>query len=211
MTTMFKDHTGAEHDFDALPQASRNALVGRAISHVLGNEVASIVVGKVRAVIAAAGNVKSDTVKTEEIKAWREAHSAEIQAFTTAAQAFKMSQIAAGELGVRSASTAVDPLSRAMFSIARDEIRSLFKKQGWTFPTGENVFKMGDNEFTKDELVQRWLDGIDRGGDFGKAQEANAPRIERIAHRALAAKATEAKRLAGSETDAKTLAESLGF
>ena len=53
MTLMFKWADGSEHDFDALPEASKQGLVNRAIAHVAGNEVASQIVAYIRTQIVA--------------------------------------------------------------------------------------------------------------------------------------------------------------
>lgn len=200
---MFKDHTGAEHDFDSLPEVSRRGIIGRGIAHVLGNEVASQVVGKVRKTIADGAGVKADSVTTEQVKTFRAAHAADIQTWTLAFQNDKLQAIKEGTLGERTGGTAVDPLSREMNSIARKEVKAFFKAQGWAFPTGDKVFTSGSGDaaktFTGDELVDLWL-----------SKEENAARIEKEANAELRRKANEAKKVAAAASGA-SLAEALGL
>lgn len=210
MTLMLKDHTGNEFDFDALPDASRRGLAMRGYGHVMSNEVASIVVGNIRRAIVNGSDRKPGDVSTDEIKAFRSANADTVDGYTAAAQTAKHAQVTEGTLGMRAESSAVNPLDRLMLSIARQEIKLLFKKQDWAFPTKDGeVFKMGDNEFTGDELVERWLNGEDKSGAYGKAGEANAPRIERMAQRQL--RERNATKAAVAKADTSALAASLGL
>jgi len=215
MSIIVKDHTGTEHDAEKFPMASLMGLVNRGFNHVLGNETAAQVTAKIRSHIAEASNPKrkadSKSVPTSEVQAFREANATLVQEWDVAFKNAKLAQILAGELGVRAAGMSVDPLTRECLSIARTEIKDIFRKQGWKFPTGDDTFAMGDATFTGDELVERWLNGQDKAGTFGEKNADNKPRIEREANRSLKAKAAKRDAVAKSGVADQDVAASLGL
>jgi hypothetical protein len=210
MTIMFKDHTGTDHDFDVLPEASRKALIGRAISHVLGNEVASIIVGWIRREVIKGTDRKADSVTTAEVQTFRADNAEAVKAMTLAAQDAKVKQILEGTLGVHvGGGSSVDPLTKQMLALARDEIKAVFKKQGWKFPTGEETFKAASVELDAQGWINRWLhESTDKL--IGGKGEPNHGRLEREATRLLKAKAAKASAVI-EKADDSTLAESLGL
>lgn len=216
MPIMIKDHRGTEHDAEKFPQASLIGLVNRGFNHVLGNEVAAQVTQKIRSHLAETSNPKrkadSKSVPTTEVSAFRDANPKMVQAWAEEFADAKVAAILAGELGVRTAGTAVDPLTREMLSIARQEIKDIFRKQGWVFPTkADETFDLGGTAMTGDELVERWLNGQDKAGTYGEANAQNKPRIEREATRSLKAKVAKRDAVSKSSVAGGDVAASLGL
>lgn len=215
MPMLVKDHRGVEHDAEKFPIASLVGLVNRGLAHELGNVVASQVTQKIRSHIAEGSNPKrkadSKSIPTAEVTAFRDANATIVQEWDVAFKDVKLAQILTGELGVRAAGMSVDPLTRESLSIARGEIKDIFRKQGWKFPIGDDTFAMGDASFTGDELVERWLNGQDKAGTFGEKNADNKPRIEREATRSLRAKAAKRDAVAKSGVADLDVAASLGL
>lgn len=188
----FTDHNGTVHNFADLPETSQQAFVNRAVSHIFGNECASTVTAWKKTDEGA--NASEDAISVK----------------LTEARNAKLEKILAGTLGVRAVGPRIDPLEREMDRIALREIKAFFAKQGWKFPKADETFAFGADSFTADELADRWLDGTDRAGDFGKAGEANKPRIERAAKRVIAEKAKMVKPATAAPVP-QSLGEALGF
>lgn len=204
MTLMFKDHTGAEHDFDALPASARQGMVNRAVSHIFGNECASVVVGKIKAALA--GDGKASDVTTAQVQAFRAdpANEVKLDSWLSEARDAKIAAIVAGSLGVRVAGGSVDPLEAMMHRIARTEIMQLVGSKNFPRKDGDVYVGAGGKRYEGkdggDEMAEVWFAGTDTKGRFGKEGGWNAERIGRLAKRELNAKA-EAKRRALAEGD----------
>jgi hypothetical protein len=201
MALSFKfPHDESEGDFDALPEASRLGIINRGLAHIFGNEVASQVVGHVRGRIAGEDG-KASEVSTEAIKAYREAHPDEMTAKTQEFQKAKHQAILEGKLGVRASGSgvSVDPMTKEMLRIAKDEIQAIFKKRGWAWPTKDTMFTANKDTPTEVTLdasgwTRRWLD-VSNDKLAGGKGDPNRPRIEKLAQRNLQAKASLAKRV----------------
>lgn len=194
MTLMFKDHTGAEHDFDALPASTRQGMVNRAVSHIFGNECASVVVGKIKAALANGG--KASDVTTAQVQAYRAdaSHEAQLDAWLAEARDAKIAAIVAGSLGVRVAGPSIDPLESMIHRIAVEELQIRLKhSKTKVFPTkfaDDFVFvdPRGVSHVGPDgqaAVVAKYLAANDVNGMFGKKGEPNGPRIERLAKRRI--------------------------
>jgi hypothetical protein len=212
MTITFKDHAGAEHDFASLPETTQRAMVSRAVSHILGNECASLVVGRIRKHIAETSEPKrkADSVKADEISAFRESHPQDVAGWLSEVRDVKLGEMFGGSLGMRVAS-AIDPVGAEMTRLARDEIQKVFKASGLKFPRKrDETFEIAGQAYNADELVEAWMSGTDDAGMFGKPGDENEPRLRRQADRNVKAKNDQAKTLA---TKASTggLAASLGL
>ena len=193
---MFKFPDGTEHDFDALPEASRQGGVQRFINHVFGNEVASQVVGKIKSTLAGS-NGKADSVTTEQVKAYRTANAEAVRTWTLEFQAEKKAAIINGQLGIRASSgIVIDPLTREMTAIATAELRVLLEKHGLKLPTKDGTILVRGQPKSRADLVSAHM-------------AKNHDRIEREAKAKLAADARKAKAVAEGAGD--DLAESLGL
>jgi len=183
-------------DFEALPTKSREALLSRVVGH-FNNEAASARIGWAKSKVAEGmGNgAKAVDVSTADARNYTEANAEAAAAFVKDWFAAKRNQILDGTLGVRAAGGGIDPLEATMHRIAKREIAALVGK---AFPRkdDDSYTGAGGKVYTgkagADEMAQVWLAGIDKMGKFGKAGEANHPRIERAAKRELAEKAKAA-------------------
>ena len=212
MTLMFKAHDGSMHDFDALPEASRNGMINRAVAHIFGNEVASQVVGKIRATIAG-DNGKAADVTSEAVSTYRKANPKIISDWTVEFQAEKLAAILAGQLGVRATGTGggVDPLVKEIRRIAADEFTKVLAGVGLKMPRGENTITLRGQVLDRDACIDRWLAGVDPQGTFGPKGAANKDRIEKAAEANLRRDAAAAKKASELNTDADAVAAALGL
>ena len=201
----FELHDGTQVAHTDLPDASLQGLLNRASSHVYGNEVASQVTSFIRSALDLKAGDTSAEAKAA-IKAYREANPDQISAKTQEFQAAKTQAIQEGKLGVRAPGTgaSVDPMTKEMLRIAKDEIQAIFKKRGWTFPTKEATFtaNSGGEAVTLDATgwVKRWLD-VSNDKLAGGKGDPNRPRIEKLAQRNLQAKASLAKRVQEAQVE----------
>lgn len=188
-------------DSGKLSEVSVNALLARGFSHYLGNEQASKVVAKIRAVLANGG--KASDVTKEAIKAWREneANAKALEAFEVECENAALEALDNGTIGVHVSSgrTSRDPIQAAMQIIARKEVSDVLKGAGLKSPKGEETVDMGGQAFTMDALIARRL-------------EKHADRLHKEAERQVAEAARKSKRLAEESAKAggKT-AEALGL
>ena len=196
MPVTFKDHTGTDHDFDALPEASRKALISRVTAHVFKNECASGVVGfiKKRLVDAAnaarapgAADVTTADIATDMVKAFRAANTVVCDTKMAELQTAKLAEILAGTIGTSRASVTIDPVEKMILRLARDELTAIFKAQGWKMPTATTPQKIGDSgeARTLDFVIDWWLDRNGLGAPFGNVDQGNRERLERAAKRAV--------------------------
>jgi hypothetical protein len=215
----FKWSDGSEHDFDSLPEASRQAMVNRAVNHIVGNEVASSVVGFIKSEIATAANIKPEAVSRDAIKVYRGENGAVIDAKTAEFCSAKLKAVLDGTLGVRAAGSGprlVDPVAREIRKIAETEIGLILaahkdaEGNELKLPRGDATLTLGDATFTRGDLVDRHLAGVDRGGLFGPKGEPNEPRIRKAAERIVAAAKAKAEK-ATTVAASASLAEALGL
>lgn len=217
----FKWSDGSEHDFDALPEVSRQALVNRAVSHITGNEVASSVVAFIKSEIAG-DNRKVESVTTDEVKAFRAAdgNGEKIKAKTLEFQTAKLKQVLEGTIGVRAAGSGprmVDPVEREMRKIAETELGIILGKhkddttgKPIVLPRGDAMLTMGPVTLDRAGWISRWLSTNDASGMFGPKGEANEPRIRRAAQRVVDAANAKARK-AGEVAASASLVEALGL
>ncbi len=192
-----------EHEIDQakLPQVTVDRMLQTACNHILGNEVASQVVGEIRNVLK--GDGKAADVTTDAIKAYRadESHDAQIATWEREFRAAKIAAMLDGTLTVRAAGTGGsvrDPVEAAMRSIAKMEIVAILAKNGAKFPGKDATVTIGQDTLSGDDLITRRL--ASHEDRLRKAAEQKVAQDRRL--RDNAAKA------AG---DGGNLAESLGL
>lgn len=197
--TTFKDHTGTEHDFAALPEATRQAIVNRGISHLFGNECASVVVGQIRKHLANGG--KASDVTGDAIRKFRDdpANESVLDDWLASARNAKVAAMLQGTLGVRVAGATIDPLEAMIRRLAKAELIARIGSKNFPRKDGDVYVGAGgvryEGEAGGEAMVDKYLEGVDTKGAYGKAGEPNFPRFERMAKRELEAKA-KAKRAA---------------
>lgn len=133
-------------EVEALPAKSLEALIKRGWSHVMGNEAAS------KAVASAEKWVKENTVEgqpepvpSDEAKAgWK-----------LDAQNAMFAAIVAGELGTSIRGPQVTPFDKAVSTEARARVSARLKANGLKIPKGEETIKLGDGQFTMEQLIGR--------------------------------------------------------
>lgn len=192
-------HDNSEHDFDVLPEPTRQGIISRAMAHIFGNEVASAVVSKIRTTIAETSEPKrkAETVTTDEVKRYRKEKPEQVKTWTDEFQAEKKTAILEGKLGVRTGGggAAVDPLTRAMHKIAVDEVTELLSAHGLKMPRGEEVIDLAGQKLGRGDLIARRLN-------------TNGANIEKEAKAQLAAAARKAKAI---KEGSAGVAEALGL
>lgn len=138
----------------ALSEKTLQALLSRAVAHVLGNEAASTVTGKIKAELG-------ESATRDDVKAYRETHTAQVDAWTREAQDAKHTAILGGTLGDRVGTprgTALDTVIRA---VAWEEVSAIMTKNGLKFPKAVKgsdespKIVTPDGSFTKAELIAR--------------------------------------------------------
>lgn len=137
MATMAKWHDGTEFDFDGLPDKSREALISRAVAHVMGNEASSKVVAKIRAACVNGSDRKAADVTTDEIKTFRAAHEADgiVNDWTLEEQNKLRDAILAGELGMRaSGGPSKSQVQKDREQAAEELLRDLYMRAGKPLP-----------------------------------------------------------------------------
>ena len=144
-------------DPHALPETSVQALLSRGFAHVLGNEVSSKIVSRIRREIRGDLN---EVASSEQVKAFRRANPDVIEAWEIETEQGTMQALIEGTLGVRPAGTErvarVDPLTREVRKIALAEISEICKTNQLVLPKGKNkvTFPNGDS-FTRENLIER--------------------------------------------------------
>jgi hypothetical protein len=147
---------GREIDLNSLPEKSVLALLRRGATHFFGSEIASRVKTK-------KDNHEGDPTD-EQIAAWKSEFVAEFHA-----------KLAEGTIGDRAVGQSVDPLEAEMERIAKQEVKDTLRANGIKVPTKGEALRLGGNEVTLDELVERRL-------------TAHGERIEKDAKKAIAAR-----------------------
>jgi len=179
-------------DESKLSDVSRNALLARGFSHYLGNEQASKVVAKIRAILANGG--KASDVTKEAIKTWREnpENASKLETFEIECEQAALAALDNGTIGVHVSSGRVsrDPVQAAMTAIARREVSDVLKGAGLKTPKGEETVDMGGQAFTMEALIARRL-------------EKHADRLHKEAERQVADAQRKAKRLQEESAKAK--------
>lgn len=197
-------------DFDKLPQASVKAILQRGLTHFLGNEQASKLVGKIESGI-------TDGWTEAQVEAFKSSPRAERkQAF----ESFRLNNadlvsgwnkeildsavaaLDAGTVGASVRGPSVDPLERQMEIIARKGVVTTLGANGIKTPKGDEVVVIGGLSLTMSEMIARRL-----------ANPKYAPDIEKQARKVIAdqakaiekAKAEVAKAKEGGEVSAEDL------
>lgn len=185
-----------------IPEVSRLRMLQTAFNHIMGNEVASQVVGRIRDALKGEG--KAADVTIDAIKAWRADKSNEVQldAWEKQYRDEKVKAILDGTLSVRAAGsgTVRDPVETASRAIAKMEISAILANNGAKFPGKDATVTIGNDTLSGDDLIARRLAHPEHGPRIRKAAEQKVAQDRRL--RDNAAKA------AGGEGG---LAESLGL
>jgi len=176
-----------------LPPASLVALAQRGFTHVLSNEVSSIVVGGIRKAIAEARQGKAGDVTTDEVKAFREANAEIVDTLTANAEKAKLDEITSGKLGQGRTSSggtrSANPLTKEMRKIALAEVIDVLTAHGLKLPRGEERLAMADGQMlSREDLIERRL------AKQGERIQAEAEKVMRAAEKKRAA-------VAGAELD----------
>ena len=103
---------GQTFDFAKLPQASAAAMLGRGLTHYLGSELSSKVIG---------------WSKRFEKENSREPNDAERDAYRSEALASMVAALEAGTVGTVTRGAAVDPIEAEMEKLARADINAIIK------------------------------------------------------------------------------------
>jgi hypothetical protein len=139
MTVEFKNPVSGEMvSFDGLPENSRQAIVNRGMSHLFGNECASLVTSAIRTALVNGTARKASDVNTTEVQAFRadESNGAFVSDALAKARTTKIEALLAGTIGVRvGGGESIDPVEAEMYRIASEEMRALFAAQGWASPS----------------------------------------------------------------------------
>lgn len=189
--------TFGNHQIDEtrFPPAITERLLGRAVAHILGNEVASSVLAwQKRQIVGKDGKI-TDVTDTM-LEAWRQSE-ANVKASEAREDEMREAKIAAmydGTLAVRTVRAPTrDSVEAAARAIAKAEITGILKNNKLKFPGKDETIQLGEETFDADGLIDRRL-----------ANEAEGPRIKQLAER----KVREDKRL--KDATAKTVAAGAG-
>lgn len=186
-----------------LPAVTQLRLMQTGLNHVMGNEVASQVGGKIKAAIVAGTDRKADSVKTEEIGEWRSAHQDQVNEWTEQYRAAKLQAMLDGTLTVRAAGSggvARDPVEAACRAIAKLEVSTVLANNGAKFPGKDTTVAIGGQHLSGDDLIARRLGHAEHGPRIRKEAEAKVRADRRVRENAARAASGEAG-----------LAESLGL
>ena len=147
---------GKDIDLSTLPEKSILALVRRGATHFFGSEVAS------------------------KVKSWKDSQEGEVTEDAIAAKkaefvALGHGKLVEGTICDRAVGQSVDPVEAEMERIAKQEVKDTLRANGIKVPTKGEVLKIGGNEVTLDELVERRL-------------TAHGERLQKDAKKAIAAR-----------------------
>lgn len=159
-----------EIDFDSLPDASKVAIVGRGLTHVFGNEVAS------RVHSWAMGETQANSDDKAVVKAWKDSNATAISTQAAVVALTMYDALVAGTLGNRASGPRVTPLDAMRRKIAKGQIENILRAHKIKVPTKDDKVKMPDGEFSMAELIDRRLvlvtkDGTDIGAQITKEAE----------------------------------------
>ena len=164
-----------------MPEVSRNALLARGFSHLLGNEQASKVVARIRKALAEGKPDGYEATKTD-VQAFRESNGTLVSAWADEARADALKTLDEGTLGVHAArGPSRDPIESAMRTIARTLVSDTLKKNKLKIPSGDKTVTLADQDFTMDELIDRQI--AKNGDHIRKEAERKVAEDERRAKR----------------------------
>lgn len=197
---------------ESLPHVTIAALLSRGVNHVMGNEVAATISGRIaRAVWPGVGedgkpngklakDAPEGAERTAAIKAFRAANADLVQGWVAEEQAAVWAELLDGTIGVSTRGPSVDPVESRMRSIARTEVITTLKANNIKVPKkAEDTVQFADGS-TK-TMVQMVATRLERFGD----------RIKKEAEKALGDEARKAKRIAEEAVKADSTAEGLGL
>jgi hypothetical protein len=163
------EYAGTAIDFDALPVASRLALLRRGLAHYLGNEQAA--------------KVSAHKAKNEGID------EAALGAFKSAAMAAALEALRAGTLGAGGPrGPRGTPIEQTMRNIAEKEVRAILKGQNLSMPTGDKTLEFPNGaKLTRADLIDRRLANAEHGPRIRKLAEAEHKAAERLGKGAVGA------------------------
>jgi len=189
--------TYGNHQIDEtrFPPTITERLLGRAVAHILGNEVSSAILSWQKKQIAGKEG-KANEVTDAMLEAWRKSET-NVKASEEQEDLLRAAKIAAmydGTLAVRTVRAPTrDPVEAAARAIAKSEIVGILKANKLKFPGKDETIQLGEEVFDAEGLIDRRL---------GNPQEG--PRIQQLAER----KVREDKRL--KDATAKTVAAGAG-
>ena len=164
-----------------MPEASRNALLARGFSHLLGNEQASKVVARIRKALAE-GKPDGYEATKADVQAFRESNGTLVSSWGDEARADALTALDEGTLGVHAArGPSRDPIESAMRTIARTLVSDTLKKNKLKIPSGDKTVTLAGQDFTMDELIDRQI--AKNGDHIRKEAERKVAEDERRAKR----------------------------
>ena len=164
-----------------MPEVSRNALLARGFSHLLGNEQASKVVARIRKALAEGKPAGYEATKAD-VQTFRESNGTLVSAWADEARADALKALDEGTLGVHAArGPSRDPIESAMRTIARTLVSDTLKKNKLKIPSGDKTVTLAGQDFTMDELVDRQI--AKNGDHIRKEAERKVAEDERRAKR----------------------------
>ena len=164
-----------------MPEVSRNALLARGFSHLLGNEQASKVVARIRKALAE-GKPDGYEATKADVQAFRESNGTLVSAWADEARADALKTLDEGTLGVHAArGPSRDPIESAMRTIARTLVSDTLKKNKLKIPSGDKTVTLAGQDFTMDELIDRQI--AKNGDHIHKEAERKVAEDERRAKR----------------------------
>lgn len=177
-----------EIDNERFPPAITDRLLQRAVAHILNNECAASVLGKIKRQIAGADG-KIDTVTQAQVDTFRETQEAIVAALEDEFRQAKIAAMYDGTLSVRAASgPSRDPVEAAARGIAKAEVTTVLKQHSLKFPGKDEVVTLAGTEYDADALVERRLGHPEHGPRIKTAAERKVREAKRL--REQSAKAT---------------------
>lgn len=193
-TVTYGSHT---FDFATLPESTRMAMLRRGVSHYLGSEQASKLLGKIEKGIVEGTDEADTKARTEKfealepgdrraaIKAFRDANADLITKWEAEIQTAAITAMVEGKVGTSVRGPSVDPLTTVVNRLAKAEVANVLKANKTAVPKKAEdkiTFPNGD-AFTMAELVER-----------RKAHETHGPRLVKEAKAVIAAQERAAKK-----------------
>lgn len=162
MTNIISAH-GCNIDLDTLPQVSLVALAKRGLGHVLGNEVAARVTGRIIVEISTERNVATSAVTSSEIAAYRTAHADAVAQWTTEYRQARLAALVAGTLGnIAERAPRVDPLEREGKALLAARVRVLLEEKLGHAPQAKVVTAQVDAAWANAQVREHYVEDARR-------------------------------------------------
>jgi hypothetical protein len=167
------------------PETTNESLLKRAIGHIMVNEASAHITAqnlkRSRGGLPALTEAEADVIKNEF-------------------RARKIDQMVNGQLGYRASAEPVDPVGAEVWRLATKELGEVLKAHNAKLPRGEDengnprTLVIGGTAYTAEQLVQAYIDGVDKGGAHGSVGAPNAPRLQKMAEKTVRDSQARAKK-----------------